>query len=90
MAIKNYQFHRNRNLSATLPDLSENAMGEFLMEKNALHIWARHQFMMIALPNFDGSFTCTLFWRLKAKIVLKRLTQENILAADYANNADII
>lgn len=35
--------------------------GEFLMEKNALHIWARHSFMMIALPNPDGSFTCTLF-----------------------------
>src|SRR5687768_1289122 len=31
----------------------------FLLEKNALHIWPRHQFMMIALPNFDGSFTCT-------------------------------
>jgi kynurenine 3-monooxygenase len=35
--------------------------GEFLLEKNALHIWPRHKFMMIALPNFDGSFTCTLF-----------------------------
>ena len=34
---------------------------EFLIEKNALHIWPRHKFMMIALPNFDGSFTCTLF-----------------------------
>ncbi len=34
---------------------------DFLLEKNALHIWPRHQFMMIALPNFDGSFTCTLF-----------------------------
>lgn len=33
----------------------------FLIEKNALHIWPRHKFMMIALPNFDGSFTCTLF-----------------------------
>ncbi len=33
----------------------------FLLEKNALHIWARRSFMMIALPNFDGSFTCTLF-----------------------------
>ena len=32
------------------------------MEKNALHIWPRHRFMMIALPNPDGSFTCTLFW----------------------------
>ena len=36
-------------------------VGQFQMEKNALHIWARHSFMMIALPNFDGSFTCTLF-----------------------------
>jgi kynurenine 3-monooxygenase len=35
--------------------------GGFLLEKNALHIWPRHQFMMIALPNWDGSFTCTLF-----------------------------
>jgi kynurenine 3-monooxygenase len=32
------------------------------MEKNALHIWPRGRFMMIALPNLDGSFTCTLFW----------------------------
>jgi kynurenine 3-monooxygenase len=32
------------------------------MEKNALHIWPRRLFMMIALPNQDGSFTCTLFW----------------------------
>jgi len=35
--------------------------GGFRMEKNALHIWARRSFMMIALPNFDGSYTCTLF-----------------------------
>jgi kynurenine 3-monooxygenase len=36
--------------------------GEFRMEKHALHIWPRGNFMMIALPNRDGSFTCTLFW----------------------------
>jgi kynurenine 3-monooxygenase len=35
--------------------------GEFLIEKNALHIWPRGNFMMIALPNPDGNFTCTLF-----------------------------
>lgn len=35
--------------------------GEFLIEKNALHIWPRKSFMMIALPNIDGTFTCTLF-----------------------------
>jgi len=36
--------------------------GAFALEKNALHIWPRKSFMMIALPNADGSFTCTLFW----------------------------
>lgn len=35
--------------------------GKFLLEKNALHIWPRGSFMMIALPNPDGNFTCTLF-----------------------------
>ncbi|MEO7674746.1 MAG: FAD-dependent monooxygenase, partial [Pyrinomonadaceae bacterium] len=35
--------------------------GHFQIEQIALHIWPRHKFMMIALPNFDGSFTCTLF-----------------------------
>ncbi len=37
------------------------ASGGFAMERNALHIWPRGGFMMIALPNQDGSFTCTLF-----------------------------
>jgi kynurenine 3-monooxygenase len=36
--------------------------GSWLIEKNALHIWPRHNYMMIALPNIDGSFTCTLFF----------------------------
>ncbi|MBE0644467.1 MAG: FAD-dependent monooxygenase [Bacteroidetes bacterium] len=35
--------------------------GGFQLEKHALHIWPRHSFMLIALPNPDGSFTCTLF-----------------------------
>jgi len=36
--------------------------GKFLLEKNALHIWPRGGYMLIALPNMDGSFTCTLFF----------------------------
>lgn len=36
--------------------------GGWRMEPNALHIWPRGTYMMIALPNQDGSFTCTLFW----------------------------
>ena len=39
------------------------ADGSWRMEKHALHIWPRNSFMMIALPNPDGSFTCTLFWQ---------------------------
>ena len=35
--------------------------GNYQIEKNALHIWPRGRFMLIALPNEDGSFTCTLF-----------------------------
>ena len=43
----------------TIPPASD---GGWRMEKHALHIWPRKSFMMIALPNPDGSFTCTLFW----------------------------
>ena len=35
--------------------------GSYLLDKNALHIWPRGEFMVIALANMDGSFTCTLF-----------------------------
>jgi kynurenine 3-monooxygenase len=42
-------------------EIPAGAMGEFKMEKNALHIWPRGAFMMIALPNPAGDFTCTLF-----------------------------
>lgn len=43
----------------TLPASPE---GGFLLEPHALHIWPRGSFMMIALPNLDRTFTCTLFW----------------------------
>ncbi len=39
-----------------------DATGGWRMEKNALHIWPRGNYMLIALPNIDGSFTCTLFF----------------------------
>lgn len=35
---------------------------DFAIEKNALHIWPRGNYMLIALPNMDKSFTCTLFF----------------------------
>src|SRR5437588_3182130 len=39
--------------------------GSWRMDKEALHIWPRKSFMMIDLPNPDGSLTCTLFWQFE-------------------------
>ena len=57
---ESYLAHGYKEL--TIPPASD---GSWLMEKEALHIWPRKSFMMIALPNPDGSFTCTLFWEFK-------------------------
>uniref|UniRef100_A0A8D0HGR4 L-amino-acid oxidase n=1 Tax=Sphenodon punctatus TaxID=8508 RepID=A0A8D0HGR4_SPHPU len=45
--------------------------GNFAMEPNYLHIWPRNTFMMIALPNMDKSFTCTLFMSFEDFEMLK-------------------
>ena len=52
-------------------------VGVFKMDKNALHIWARGAFMMIALPNEDATFTCTVFLPLAdAPYSLEALDEE--------------
>ena len=48
--------------------------GGFQMEKNALHIWPRGNYMLIALPNIDGSFTCTLFFPFEGEPSFASLT----------------
>lgn len=56
------------------------ASGDFAMEPNALHIWPREQFMLIALPNLDKSFTCTLFFPFEGEKSFAALdTQEKML-----------
>ena len=50
-----------------------NADGSHKIEKNALHIWPRGNFMLIALPNLDGSYTCTLFSPFEGKDSFKEL-----------------
>jgi kynurenine 3-monooxygenase len=47
--------------------------GRHQLEKNALHIWPREKFMLIALPNLDGSFTCTLFLSHEGNISFSKL-----------------
>ncbi len=51
-------------ISAGYKELSMPATpeGDFAMDPGALHIWPRGEFMLIALPNLDKSFTCTLFF----------------------------
>lgn len=56
--------------------------GGFRMEPNALHIWPRRSYMMIALPNVDGSFTCTCFWPYEGPNGFARL-QTPELIRDY-------
>jgi kynurenine 3-monooxygenase len=53
------------------------AAGGFQLEKNALHIWPRESFMLIALPNPDGSFTCTLFFPFEGALSFKSLKTES-------------
>ncbi|TVQ58899.1 MAG: FAD-dependent monooxygenase [Phycisphaerales bacterium] len=54
---QSYESHGYKEL--TIPP-GEGA-DRFRIDKHALHIWPRRSYMMIALPNNDGSFTCTLF-----------------------------
>ena len=47
--------------------------GGFQLEKNALHIWPRKDYMLIALPNLDGSFTGTLFFPFEGELSFGQL-----------------
>lgn len=56
-----------------------NPDGSHKLEKNALHIWPRGEFMMIALANLDGSFTCTLFFPFEGKLSFSSMdTKEKV------------
>ncbi len=62
----------------TIPALPN---GQHRMPPNALHIWPRGNFMMIALPNADGSFTCTLFLPFEGEQAFEHLhTEADVLA----------
>jgi kynurenine 3-monooxygenase len=66
-----------------------NDDGSFKMAKDALHIWPRNKFMLIALPNPDGSFTCTLFLDFQGDVSFASLTErDNVEQFFQANFAD--
>lgn len=60
----------------TIPPTTD---GEFAMEINALHIWPRKDYMLIALPNMDKTFTCTLFFPFEGETSFSKLnTKEKV------------
>lgn len=66
-----------------IPPGKENS---FLIEKNALHIWPRGNYMMIALPNMDGSFTCTLFFPFEGPESFETLKSEEQVKDFFTKN----
>lgn len=64
---QNYLQHGYKEL--TIPAIN----GKHALENDGLHIWPRGTFMLIALPNLDGSFTCTLFMPFEGNTSFKAL-----------------
>jgi kynurenine 3-monooxygenase len=61
-----------------------NSDGSHKIDKNSLHIWPRGNFMLMALSNLDGSFTCTLFMPFKGENSFESLKDEAALVAFFA------
>ena len=58
--------------------------GNYRIDKNSLHIWPRGEFMLMALANLDGSFTCTLFMPHKGENSFESLKNQNEVEAFFA------
>ena len=85
---KSYEAQGVKDVSFELLDHSYKELtipasksGGFLIDKNSLHIWPRGEYMLIALPNLDGSFTVTLFLPTKGELSFETLTaKESVIA----------
>ncbi|AIM59489.1 FAD-dependent oxidoreductase [Cellulophaga lytica] len=53
-----------------------NEDGTHKLDKHSFHIWPRGKFMLIAMPNIDGSFTCTLFMPFEGEISFESITNK--------------
>jgi kynurenine 3-monooxygenase len=61
-----------------------NADGTHKIDKYSLHIWPRGNFMLMALPNLDGSFTCTLFMPFEGQNSFEALKDQSVLVDFFA------
>jgi len=67
------------------------ANGGFQMDVNSLHIWPRTSFLMIALPNPGGNFTCTLFMPFEGEVSLEKLnTKEAVMSFFETYFSDVL
>ena len=57
--------------------------GGFQMDVNSLHIWPRSSFLMIALPNPGGNFTCTLFMPFEGEVSLEKLNTKEAVTSFF-------
>lgn len=57
-------------------NIPANIDGSHKLDKNSFHIWPRGEFMLIAMPNLDGSFTCTLFMPFEGEISFESISTE--------------
>ncbi len=72
-------------------NIPANDDGSYKMAKDALHIWPRKKFMLIALPNPDGSFTCTLFLDFQGEVSFSSLTlREDVTRFFQENFSDVM
>lgn len=67
-------------------NIPPNPDGSHKLDKNSFHIWPRGNYMLIALPNLDGSFTCTLFMPFEGEHSFASLTDRQEVEAFFAKN----
>jgi kynurenine 3-monooxygenase len=67
-------------------EIPANEDGTHRLDKECLHIWPREEFMMIALPNLDGSFTCTLFMAFDGKEAFNNIKSKDDVKQFFERN----
>jgi len=67
-------------------NIPANPDGTHKLDKHSFHIWPRGKYMLIALPNIDGSFTCTLFMPFEGENSFDALTNRKEVEAFFEKN----
>ena len=67
-------------------NIPANLDGTHKLDKNSFHIWPRGKYMLIALPNLDGSFTCTLFMPFEGENSFDSLKEQKDVEVFFEKN----